>query len=91
MRERDVPSTSSLPRLQRQPDLCQAEARSQELHVSLLHGWQEPKLFDPSSVVFPGTLTRNSIESKAAGTQTGTLIWVAGVASICPALGVTMA
>lgn len=44
--EKGLPSTGPLPKWPQQPGLCQAKAKSQELHPALPRGWQGPKYSD---------------------------------------------
>lgn len=43
MQEGVCPSTGSLPKGLRQPDLCRVDSKNQEFHAALPQEWQGPK------------------------------------------------
>lgn len=53
------------------PGLGQAEARSVELYLGLLCGWQGPKHLGSFFVALPNALAGSWVDSRAAGAPTG--------------------
>lgn len=69
-KQQDFLSTGSFTRLSQPSELNQNEDRNREFHLSLLHEYQDPQTFKPSSVTFRMPSEGSRIRIKATRTQT---------------------